>query len=199
MAAGTGSRYGGAKQFDSLGGKSLVQWAVDAARPLSDGVVVVLPQDRVGNAPDGADVCVAGGATRSASVRAGLGEVPDGAEVIVVHDAARPLAGTDVFERAIAAVRHGADAVVPVVDVVDSVRRRSGGAVDRTDLLAVQTPQAFRADALRRAHEGDPESTDDATLVELSGGTVAVVDGDRRAMKITDAADLRLAEALLSP
>ena len=197
MAAGSGSRYGGPKQFDLLGGKPLVEWAVDAARSRSDGIVAVLPPDAVDKAPDGVDRRVAGGATRSASVRAGLAAVPDEATVIVVHDAARPLAGSDVFARVIAAVEGGADAAVPAIDVIDSVRRREGGAVDRAGLVAVQTPQAFRAEALRRAHNGEPESTDDASLVEAAGGRVDIVDGDRRALKITDADDLKIAEALL--
>lgn len=197
MAAGTGSRFGGMKQFDHLGGKSLVAWAVESARRTSDGVVVVLPGERLADAPDGADHCVAGGATRSASVRAGLAVVPDDASVILVHDAARPLAGADVFERVLDAMRDGADAAVPAVDVVDSLRRRDGGAVDRRGLVGVQTPQGFRAEALRRAHADEADATDDATLVEGAGGKVVIVEGDRRAFKITDADDLRLAERLL--
>ena len=197
MAAGTGSRFGGMKQFDHLGGKSLVAWAVESASRASDGVVVVLPEERLADAPDGADQGVAGGATRSASVRAGLAAVPDDASMILVHDAARPLAGADVFERVIRAVQDGADAAVPAVDVVDSLRRRDGGAVDRAGLVAVQTPQGFRAEVLRRAHAEGADATDDASLVEAAGGKVAVVEGDRRAFKITDADDLRLAERLL--
>ena len=198
VAAGSGSRYGGPKQFDMLGGRPLVQWAVDAARDASDGVVVVLPADALDREPAGASSCVAGGATRSASVRAGLAAVPEDATVIVVHDAARPLAGADVFGRVIAAVENGADAAVPVVDVVDSLRRREGGAIDRAGVVVVQTPQAFRSDALRSAHAEEPESTDDASLVEAAGGAVVLVEGHRRALKITDADDLRVAEALLS-
>ena len=197
MAAGTGSRFGGMKQFDLLGGTPLVAWAVESASRTSDGVVVVLPDGRLADAPDGATRCVAGGATRSASVRAGLAAVPEDASVILVHDAARPLAGADVFERVISAIHAGADAAVPCVEVVDSLRRREGGPVDRTGVVAVQTPQGFRAEALRRAHSDEADATDDASLVEAAGGKVVVVEGDRRALKITNAEDLRLAERLL--
>jgi 2-C-methyl-D-erythritol 4-phosphate cytidylyltransferase len=123
--------------------------------------------------------------------------VPGDAEVIVVHDGARPLAGADLFARVVEAVREGADAAVPVVDVTDTLRNRSGGPVDRRGLVAVQTPQAFRAAALREAHGADPEATDDASLVEAAGGKVVVVDGSPANVKVTRPVDLVIAEALL--
>ena len=95
------------------------------------------------------------------------------------------------------AVRQGADAVVPVVAVADTLRRRSGGVVDRDELVAVQTPQGFRAAALRDAHATAAEATDDASLVEQLGGTVVLVDGDPSNRKITDPADLGAAEGML--
>jgi 2-C-methyl-D-erythritol 4-phosphate cytidylyltransferase len=141
---------------------------------------------------------VAGGATRSASVRAGLAAVPGDADVVLVHDAARPLAGAALFATVVEAVRSGADAVVPAVAVTDTLRRRTGGLVARDDLVAVQTPQGFRASSLRSAHVGEPEATDDASLVEAAGGKVVLVDGWPGNLKITHALDLTVAGALLA-
>jgi 2-C-methyl-D-erythritol 4-phosphate cytidylyltransferase len=166
-------------------------------------VVLVVPP--AGDAPpvpaDGVDAVVPGGATRSASVRAGLASVPDDAEVVVVHDAARPLAGADLFDATVAAVRAGADGAIAAAPVTDTVKRVEGERVvetlDRTALVAVQTPQAFAARVLRAAHAGEPEATDDAALVEAAGGRVVVVPGDRWNIKITEPADLTVASALL--
>jgi 2-C-methyl-D-erythritol 4-phosphate cytidylyltransferase len=115
----------------------------------------------------------------------------------VIPQGARPLAGADLFARVVGAVRDGADAAVPAVEVTDTLRHRSGGPVDRKGLVAVQTPQAFRAAALRRAHAAEPEATDDASLVEAAGGKVVVVEGSPANLKITRPIDLAIAEALL--
>jgi len=196
VAGGGGRRFGGAKQFEDLLGHRVLDWSVAAARATCEGVVPVLPADRL---ETGAR---AGGPTRSASVRAGLAAVPAAAAIVVVHDAARPLAGPALFERVVAAVGAGADAAVPGVALSDTVKRvddrRVMATVDRGSLVAVQTPQAFRAEILRRAHAGEPEATDDAALVEALGGTVVVVDGDHRNFKITAPDDLVVARALLS-
>ena len=210
MAAGQGHRFGGAKQFRMLAGRPVVDWAVRGAARWADGVVVVLPRTRAVGAdawsrlPAEASqlgarelLLVPGGETRSESVRCGLARVPERAEVVLVHDGARPLAGDGVFQRVIAAVRDGADAAVPTIDVTDTVRWRRGAPADRQDIVAVQTPQGFRADALRAAHAAGADATDDATLVEATGGRVATVDGDSRNLKITAAHDLATAEALL--
>lgn len=198
VAAGSGARFGGQKQYQPLGGRRVLDWSLQAARGAGDGVVVVVPPDRARQPEAAADAVVAGGATRSESVRSGLARVPDDAEVIVVHDGARPLAGPALFAAVIAAVRAGADAAVPVVAVTDTLRQRSGGrAIDRSDLVAVQTPQAFRPAALRAAHAGGAGATDDASLVEALGGKVVVVDGSRANVKITQPLDLVIAEALL--
>ena len=130
-------------------------------------------------------------------MRAGLAAVPEAAEVIVVHDAARPLASEALFAAVVGAVRDGADAAVPGVPVTDTLRRRGGGLVDRDELVAVQTPQAFAADRLRAVHATEPEATDDASLVEAAGGRVVVVDGEPANRKITEPADLAVAAALL--
>ena len=204
VAAGSGSRFGAPKQFLDLAGVRVIDRSVAEAVRHSEGVVVVVPPDPVPNDHDPTatgDVTlrvVTGGASRSASVRRGLAMVPDSAEVIVVHDAARPLVSASVFQAAIAEVRSGADAAVPVVPLTDTIRRRSGGAVDRNELVAVQTPQAFRSELLRSAHEGAVEATDDAAVVEAVGGTVVFVDGERRNLKITTPYDLQLAAAWLA-
>jgi 2-C-methyl-D-erythritol 4-phosphate cytidylyltransferase len=201
VAAGGGTRFGGAKQFERLGDTRVVDHAVAAARASCDGVVVVLPTD---DAWDGAvvDATVRGGATRSASVRAGLDAVPDEVEVVVVHDAARPLATPALFDAVVAAVVGGADGAVPAVDVADTLKRVDGeriiATVPRDDLVAVQTPQAFRAALLRVAHRGDPDATDDAALVEAAGGRVVVVPGQVGNRKITGPEDLGVAAVLLA-
>src|SRR3954452_13796536 len=191
VAAGAGTRYGGPKQFEPLLGQRVLDWSIAAARDVCDGVVVVVPPEHP--EPD----AVAGADTRSGSVRAGLAAVPAEAEIILVHDAARPLAGKDLFDRVIDAVRTGADAAVPVVPVTDTIRRRGHGTVDRSDLAIVQTPQGFLASALRAAHAGDPEGTDDAGLVEAAGGTVVEVSGDPANLKITHPDDLLIAATLV--
>lgn len=196
VAAGSGTRFGGPKQFEPLRDRRVIDWSLAAARGACAGVVCVLPPGHAGT-EDAADLCVPGGVTRSASVRAGLAAVPDDAEVIVVHDAARPVAPVSLFAAVIAAVRAGADAAVPGVAVHDTIRHRAEGVVDRTHLVAVQTPQAFRAAALRAAHAAGGEATDDAALVEAAGGTVVVVPGASHNLKITDPGDLRIAAVLL--
>jgi 2-C-methyl-D-erythritol 4-phosphate cytidylyltransferase len=123
VAAGSGRRFGGAKQYRPLGGRRVLDWSVDAARTTADGVVLVVAPAELDRPEPAADAVVAGADSRSGSVRAGLAAVPDDAEVVVVHDAARPLAGAEVFAAAVAAVRAGADAAVPVVPVRRKKRR----------------------------------------------------------------------------
>ena len=197
VAAGSGSRYGNAKQYEVLRGRRVLDWARQALRTNVEGVVMVVPEDRIGKPEPGANAVVAGGATRSASVRAGLAAVPDRVEIVVVHDAARPLARASLVASVVAAVRDGADAAVPGLEVTDTIRSRDGGVLDRSKLVAVQTPQAFRADVLRRAHAGEPEATDDSALVEAIGGTVVIVDGQPDNFKITTPTDLKIAGLLL--
>lgn len=198
VAAGSASRFGRPKQYEPLGSRRVIDWSLTAARSVADGVVLVVPADRIDTAEPLADVVVAGAETRSGSVRAGLAAVPGDAEAVLVHDGARPLADAALFARVVAAVGEGADAAVPAIPVTDTLRRRSGGPVDRSDLLAVQTPQGFRAGALRDAHRGEPEATDDVTLVEAAGGKVVVVDGSPANLKVTHPADIVAAEALLA-
>jgi len=193
VGAGRGQRFGGLKQYEEIGGRRIIDRSVEVARAAGAGVVVVVPPEdaeREGG--------VAGGESRAASVRAGLAAVPADAEVICVHDAARPFASVELFARVIAAVRDGADGAVPGLPVSDTVkvveesdgRTRVVSTPDRSTLSAVQTPQAFRADALRAAHAGGAEGTDDASLVEAAGGVVVVVEGEAGNRKITTVDDL---------
>jgi 2-C-methyl-D-erythritol 4-phosphate cytidylyltransferase len=221
VAGGSGRRFGGRKQFLPLAGHPVASWAVRAANSVADGVVLVVPAPDASDADEdgtgdtapapgasgegalGASCVVSGGATRADSVRAGLAAVPADAVVIVVHDAARPLASPELFAAVVDAVRDDAvDGAIPVVPVTDTLKRVLGGrvvdTVDRDGLLAVQTPQAFAAGALRAAHAGGGQATDDAGLLEVAGLTVAAVEGDPRNLKLTRPEDLALAEALLA-
>jgi len=204
VAAGSGQRFGGLKQFSELGSRRMVDWAVEAATRASAGVVVVVPAEQTSDpafeVPRGATAVVAGGSTRSESVRRGLAAVPVGVDIVCVHDAARPFASVELFAAVIATIsQKGVDAVVPGIAVADTVKVVDGtGRVvstpDRASLRAVQTPQAFRAAALRAAHAASPEATDDAAVVEASGGYVVVVEGEPDNRKITSADDLRWAQ-----
>lgn len=201
VAAGSGARFGAPKQVAALGDARVVDHAVRTARDAADGVVLVRPPDADWTVPG--VVSVPGGATRSASVRAGLTAVPADAEIVVVHDAARPLAGPALFARVVDAVRTGADAAVPGVPIADTVKRvdRTGrviATIPRDELVAVQTPQAFRTAVLRAAHASGPEGTDDAAVVEAAGGRVVVVAGQADNFKITEAVDLERAAAVLA-
>ncbi len=210
VAGGSGSRYGRPKQFDLLAGRPVVAWSVAAARSVARGVVLVAPPGREDDCMAfGADVVVTGGPTRSASVRSGLAAVPEEVAVVVVHDAARPLASHALFAAVVepllqspAAGAGPVDAVVCAVPVADTLKRVGNdgatvtGTVDRAGLVAVQTPQAFRADALRRAHAGGADATDDAALVEALGGVVRVVPGEAHNVKVTLPSDLALLEVI---
>ncbi len=208
VAGGSGRRFGDAKQFLPLAGRPVAAWSVAAARPVSAGVVLVVPtavgpMSTAGPESFGADVVVTGGVDRADSVRAGLAAVPDEAEVIVVHDAARPLAPPSLFATVVEAVRDaGAVCAIPVLPVTDTLKRTSDGlvvsTVERDGLVSVQTPQAFAAEVLRKAHAAGGHATDDAGLVEQSGLPVQTVPGDPRNLKLTHPEDLALVEALLA-
>lgn len=202
VAAGTSERFGRSKQYEHLAGRRVLDWSLDAARAVCDGVVLVVMPDLAADLEPMADVVVGGGLTRSASVRLGLAAVPTSAEVVVVHDAARPLATIDLFKAVVEAVRAGAGGAVCAIGVSDTIKRvedeRVQETLERAGLRAIQTPQAFAADVLREAHAGGAEATDDAALVEATGATVVVVEGDPRNLKLTDAVDLVVAEALVT-
>ncbi len=214
VAAGEGRRLDGGrpKAFVGFRGRVLLAASIDLleAHPAVDGIVLVVPAGWEEPASLLADelvagkvsAAVAGGASRAESVAAGLAQVPERAAVVVVHDAARPLAGPDLVTRVLAGLAD-ADGVVPALPVADTVKAVSGDVVaetlDRSRLVAVQTPQAFVADRLRRAYAVSPQrlraATDCASLLEASGMTVRTVPGERANIKITDAHDLQLAES----
>ena len=215
VAAGSGERLGAdqPKAFVRFGDEPLLAASVRALdeHPAVTGIVLVVPEGWEERATFTADdigagkaaIAVAGGATRSDSVAAGVAEVPDDAGIILVHDAARPNVPADLIDRVLGGFADGADGVIPVLPIDDTVKRVDGAGrvvetLDRAELRAVQTPQAFLADVLRRAVAADDRATgtDCASLVERAGGTVATVSGDPRTMKITTRADLERAEEL---
>ena len=169
VAGGSGARFGGAKQFAALGDRTVLDLSVATALAHSHGVVAVVPAEEVQRisahfVSNHAVVVVGGGTTRSGSVRNGLGAVPEMAEIVLVHDAARPLASGALYAAVIAAVGAGADGAVPGVAVTDTIKHVTDDGVvintpDRARLIAVQTPQAFAASALRRAHERGGDAT----------------------------------------
>ena len=190
VGGGSGTRFGRPKQYEPLGDERIIDRSRRIAAAATDGVVVVVPAaDAV------AEGGVAGGSTRSESVRAGLAHVPDDVDVVCVHDAARPFADASLYERVVAAVDQGADAAVPGVTVTDTIKIIDESSVvsatpDRSRLVAVQTPQAFRYRSLVTAHSSNAEATDDAALIEATGGRVVVVEGSADNRKITVPDDL---------
>jgi 2-C-methyl-D-erythritol 4-phosphate cytidylyltransferase len=210
-AAGSGLRLGSdrPKALVPLGGRALVCWAVDTLRDGGIDQVVVAVPEREHTAFATVlpmDVrLVAGGATRTASVRAALAAVAPGTEAVLVHDAARPLTPPEVVARVLAALAGGAPAVVPVLPVVDTtVQVDDDGtvvdAVARAPLRRVQTPQGFARAALVAAYARLPEGvelTDDAAVVRADGVPVTTVAGDELAAKVTVPHDLALAELLV--
>jgi 2-C-methyl-D-erythritol 4-phosphate cytidylyltransferase len=209
VAAGRGERlgFGRPKALVTLGGKTMIAWSVDTLWNVGavQQIVVALPASELEAAP-ARTVAVAGGSVRSASVRAAL-EASEG-DPVIVHDAARPLASVELFERALAELeRSGADAVIAASPVSDTIKQVDGRVVartlDRSVLWAVQTPQVFRRAALERALSDQPDevlaaATDDAWLVERTGGVVQVLEADPTNIKVTTPLDLRIAELLLS-
>jgi 2-C-methyl-D-erythritol 4-phosphate cytidylyltransferase len=213
-AAGSGERLGldRPKAFANLRDRPLLAEPLERleASEWIDSIVVAVPPEWEEPAILLAEeigagkvvACVTGGATRAESVRAAVDEVDDDATVIIVHDAARPLVDDEVIERVLKPLSEGFDGAVPTVPMADTVKRARGGEIvetlDRAELVAVQTPQAFLADTLRRALGGDlGAATDCSSLVEAAGGRIAAVAGDARLLKVTEAADLELIDRLL--
>jgi 2-C-methyl-D-erythritol 4-phosphate cytidylyltransferase len=199
-AAGSGERLGasGPKAFAMCGGRSLLDWSLEVLEAVCDRVVVAVP------AGFEAEDRVLGGASRSQSVKLALAAAPE-ATIAVVHDAARPLITRELVQECIDALE-GWDGVVAAAPVSDTVKEAdpSGRVVrtlDRSALWAIQTPQVFVADVLRRALDLDDAvlaaATDDASLVEAAGGSVRVVEAAAENIKVTRPVDLALAEALL--
>ena len=204
VAAGSGERLGAGrpKAFVVVAGRPMLEWSLEALRAAGiDDIVVALPPGA--EAPHDC-VAVSGGATRSESVRAALAAAPPGD--VVVHDAARPLVTPEHFREALAAL-DGADCAVAAAPVTDTVKEAGAdrlvtATLDRSRLWAIQTPQAFRRDALERALAAGDEllaqATDDAWLVERMGGTVRVVESTPANLKVTTPHDLAIAEYLLA-
>jgi 2-C-methyl-D-erythritol 4-phosphate cytidylyltransferase/2-C-methyl-D-erythritol 2,4-cyclodiphosphate synthase len=212
VAAGSGTRLGAGapKAFVPLAGATILEHSLHAIAGMraQPHVIVVAPADRLDTAREllqrviGAGDVVIGGATRQASVAAGLALIGD-ADIVLVHDAARALTPASLFDRVVARVASTGAGAIPGMPVSDTIKRTdAGGAiiatVDRSELAAVQTPQGFRASQLVAAYAGaSREVTDDAQLIADAGHPVAVVEGDPLAFKITTAWDLRRAEDLL--
>src|SRR6059036_733513 len=214
-AAGRGERLGTdrPKAFAQLGGRPLLAESLERLEESGwiDAIVIAAPPDweepsilvAEEIAATKVSSAVTGGESRAESVRLALAEVPEDAAVVLVHDAARPLLSEAVLERVLAPLSEGWDGVVPALPVADTLKRVDREqvleTVPRGDLVAVQTPQAFLADALRRALAADaPPATDCASYVEAAGGRVRVVEGDPRLLKVTDASDLAIVEGWLS-
>ena len=210
-AAGSGARFGAEipKAFFELAGLSLLTRSALALANQAEVIVVAVPQDYVAKAAQQLDSVdaevhiVIGGATRQDSVAAALAVVPEDIEFVLVHDAARPLIPADVTAEVVRALAAGAQAVVPVLPVVDTIKRVDNNGdvvetVDRNSLRRVQTPQGFMRALLTRAF-ADPThvATDEAGLVEQLGVTIKTVLGSERAFKITTPDDVALALSLL--
>jgi 2-C-methyl-D-erythritol 4-phosphate cytidylyltransferase len=215
VAAGRGVRFGGSqpKQYLPIAG---VPMLLRAIRPFSSHpdvrqVVVVLPPEDVVGPPSwlaphvGAGLClVPGGAERSDSVACGLAALLAECKIVLVHDAARPFVTREVLDAVISAARAG-EGAVPALPVADTLKQSGDGGhvartVPRDGLWRAQTPQGFPRELIVRAHARAKADgvigTDDAFLVERLGGTVRLVAGDPRNMKVTTADDLALAEVL---
>ncbi len=210
VAAGEGVRLGAGtpKAFCEIAGSTLLEHAISRLSAVSRiaHVVVVAHPSGVEHATSllpATVTVVPGGATRQRSVTAGLAALPADLDFVLVHDVARAFVPVDVVERVIGALDNGADAVIPVLPVVDTLTAVDAagsvlGTVDRTPLRAVQTPQGFRLSALVAAHAAatDVEHTDDASVVERHGGRVVAVEGSELAFKVTRPLDLALAEVV---
>ncbi|BBZ64128.1 2-C-methyl-D-erythritol 4-phosphate cytidylyltransferase [Mycolicibacterium monacense] len=210
-AAGSGQRLaaGAPKAFVNLAGRPMLERAIAGLRDsgVVDSIVVAVPPSRTDEAKlvfGGEALIVAGGADRTESVSLALAAVGD-ADYVLVHDAARALTPPSLVARVVRALEAGHSAVVPGLPVADTIKAvDANGAVlgtpERAGLRAIQTPQGFHIDVLRRAYAraGDGGFTDDASMVEQAGGQVQVVDGDPLAFKITTPLDLVLAEAILA-
>jgi 2-C-methyl-D-erythritol 4-phosphate cytidylyltransferase len=210
VAAGRGERLGRdrPKALVRLAGRPMLEWSIDALREVRavEQIVIALPPEHLDAAPPGI-IAVAGGRVRSQSVRAAL-EASEGGDPVIVHDAARPLAGPRLFEAALGELsKSGADAVIAAAPVPDTIKevapdgRTVARTLDRGRLWAVQTPQVFRRAALEAAL-AEPEdvlaqATDDAWLIERSGGEVRVLPCQEPNLKVTTEIELRLAELLL--
>jgi 2-C-methyl-D-erythritol 4-phosphate cytidylyltransferase len=214
LAGGTGSRMGRPKQFIDLHGRPALYYSLRAFEDCSaiGKIYAVGDRDRIKDLVSRAGIkkfsgCADPGQARSLSARSGLLLCEEGPRtVVLIHDGSRCLVTPDLVGRVVAAANDAVDGVVPAVPVVDTIKVAENGSVsatlDRANLRAVQTPQAFRLEALRQVYAAPEErlrtATDDASLIEDAGGRVAVVAGERTNIKMTSPDDLVLAEAILA-
>jgi len=210
-AAGAGKRLAGTrpKAFAALAGRPLLAESLErldncdaiaglvvAAPPGWEEATILLSEELD---CDKVSTVVRGGHERGESVRLALAEIPEEVESVLVHDAARPLVTDEVVRRVLDPLSQGWDAVVPALPLADTVKLVEGERVvetpERSSLVAVQTPQAFRAEVLRAAYAAEhDDATDCSTLIERRGGRVLWVEGDRHLHKVTTADDLLLVE-----
>ena len=204
--AGAGDRLGAQvpKAFVPCGGRELWEWSADALASACDRIVFAVPAGMVDLDAD--PPRIAGGASRSESVRNALATIP-AADIVVIHDAARPLVTADLVQRCVEAVWAGADGAVAAAPVTDTIKQadadgRVERTLDRATLWSIQTPQAFRGEILRRALDVDDATlaaaTDDASLVEAAGGSVQIVEAPPGNFKVTHPDDVLRAESTLA-
>ncbi|MBL3698948.1 2-C-methyl-D-erythritol 4-phosphate cytidylyltransferase [Leucobacter luti] len=224
VGAGSGTRLGAdvPKAFVELHGRSLIEFGIGVVTslPHTGHLTVVIPEARAAQTLALVDEIlprdsswtvsvVAGGRERHESVRFGIAALPDSVDTVLVHDAARPFASAELFERVAAEVRRTGDAVIPALPVSDTLKRVDADGVvhetvDRAPLVAVQTPQGFRREVLEAAHSARPDEpgdtlpTDDAEVVQRAGARVRTVPGELRAHKLTTAEDLPILEYFLT-
>lgn len=211
-AAGSGDRLGERtpKALVDLDGRTLIEHAVALFAPVAEQIIICVPASRVESltsqfASNRRISVVAGGDTRSLSVRNAISILARDIDCVLVHDAARALMPQPVIDRLLAEIQRGAEAVIPILPVPDTIKEVLGDkvvrTVDRTALQRVQTPQAFKTVTLVDAHAAAKrdgvEGTDDASLVERTGIKVATVAGDERGFKITTPFDLEVARAIV--
>jgi 2-C-methyl-D-erythritol 4-phosphate cytidylyltransferase / 2-C-methyl-D-erythritol 2,4-cyclodiphosphate synthase len=207
--AGSGHRLGAQlpKALVKLLDQTLVEHAVTALAPVAELIIVTAPagfEDKFKELLGDQVTVITGGVLRSDSIRIALEKIPNNYEFVLVHDAARAIASTDLAKNIISELVKGEQAVIPALDVVDTIKEvDAGGYVrstpDRSTLRAVQTPQGFVKSVLAHAHSSAEDATDDAALVEAIGIKVKVIAGEERALKITTKSDLSRAAQILLP
>ena len=208
-AAGAGNRLAAdlPKALVKLVDKTLVEHAVAALSPVAELIIITAPagyEDQFSKLLGDQVKVITGGVLRSDSIRIALSNIPENYEYVLVHDGARALATTDLAQSVVAQLVKGEQAVIPALDVIDTIKEVDSNnyvrnTLNRSSLRAVQTPQGFSRSVLARAHQASEDATDDAALVEALGIAVKVIPGEFRALKITTKADLVTATQILLP
>ena len=208
-AAGAGNRLAAnlPKALVKLVDKTLVEHAVAALSPVAELIIITAPagfEDQFSKLLGDQVKVITGGVLRSDSIRIALSNIPEKYEYVLVHDGARALAATDLAQSVVAQLVKGEQAVIPALDVIDTIKEVDSSnyvrnTLNRSSLRAVQTPQGFSRSVLARAHQASEDATDDAALVEALGIAVKVISGEFRALKITTKSDLITATQILLP